>query len=182
MPEFITRLTCALQSMSWIDSLIVATLLLGATIGFFTGFVWQIIKLVSWIASFWVAAHFHIRFTQFLDSFIGIQLPPVASYVSILVVSLLAFHLIAQLAKLAVDAIKLKPGDRILGVFLGIAKSFLICGIITWSIQSYARDDSPTSVELQRSRLGPPASQIARLLWNTAADEISPAEDEDEGE
>lgn len=111
--------------MHWLDIIILVVLGLGAAMGFCSGLLWQVARVVSLALSLYVA----ILTNASVADWLGTQwkdLNPavnnVAAFIGVFVFVYLVLYLITRLIHKAIKASKLETLDRILGALLGAAK------------------------------------------------------------
>ena len=168
LPDFGT-ITEALGSLGPMDSVVIIVAVVAAGIGFCSGFVWQIIRVVSILAAFLVAARYH---GELADRFADIgpeQLRPVACYVILFVGGLLATYLIAFLVRKPIKALKPELSDRLVGAGLGLIKGVLLCGILALAIMRYPDGDSALRKQLDRSRLAGFSARCVQVLYRAVS-------------
>ncbi len=150
--------------MSWLDIILIFAVVAGAGLGYKSGLVWQVIRLLSWIVSFWAAGRFYVAFGGRVNAFTGINLPPLASYLIILISILLVFYLIAYICRSVVDAIHLKLFDRISGLFLGALKVCIIATVAVVFIHFRTEPDSFFNNAISGSALASRITDVAERL------------------
>lgn len=117
--------------MFWVDYLIIAIILLSAVISVVRGFVKEVLSLVAWVLSFWVALTYSNYFSVLLESYIAT--PSLRLFVAFtllfiitLVLAALVNHLIASL----VEKTGLSGTDRALGVLFGLLRGIAIVTLL----------------------------------------------------
>lgn len=113
-----------MAALDWVFvAILAASLLLGA----WRGLVYEVLSLVSWIAAFVLAQLFAPDVAAVLP--MG-QAPEVARYaaafVLVFIVVVFAGGLLAWLIKKAVEAVGLRPVDRVLGAGFGVLRGALL--------------------------------------------------------
>jgi uncharacterized membrane protein required for colicin V production len=147
-----------IATLHWLDAAIVLALVLGAALGARRGVLRQTFQLALYVVSFYAAAYLHGP----VDSFVRTHLKEVAdavprlqSFLAAFVVSYLTLFVITRLARRAVKAVVLKPSDpqntsaieavglkpidRLLGAGLGTLVASLIVGAVLMGLTSWAR-------------------------------------------
>ena len=111
--------------MYWLDIIILVVLGIGAAMGFCSGLLWQVARLVSLALSLYLAILANAGVTQWLEEQWK-DVNPVANrviaFIGVFVIVYLILYLITRLLHQAIKATKLETLDRILGALLGVAK------------------------------------------------------------
>jgi len=153
------------DTVNWIDAIVVLVAAISAGLGFWSGFIWQVIRVTSWLVAFWVAGQFHHPMAQHLGSFLGEPARLVLSFSLLLLGALLVLYLLAHLGRAYVNALHVEAGDRLLGGVLGAAKALLICGILALMLVQYLPAGTALHSLVDASPLASQSARGARLLW-----------------
>lgn len=111
--------------MHWLDIIILVLLAVGAAMGFWTGLLWQVARVVSLAFSIYLAILVNAPFADWLGEQWKDINPVVNRVVAFLLVFLgayLVLYWITHLIHRAIKATKLETLDRLLGALLGIVK------------------------------------------------------------
>jgi membrane protein required for colicin V production len=118
--------------MYWLDTIILILLGLGAGLGFWSGLLWQIARVLSLGLALYATILFNEPATKFLDEVVrGID-PRVAQGIAYVVVFLgvyLSLFLLTRLLHKMIKAAHLELFDRLLGGLLGAAKMGVVIAI-----------------------------------------------------
>src|SRR5262245_58368398 len=116
--------------MYWLDTAILAVLLLGAAFGALSGLLWQVARLVGFVITFYAAILPNDPAASFLKaSFMQDAEPWACRLVAYILVFLLIYLIILLLTFLlerALRASRLQTMNRVLGALLGAVKAGLI--------------------------------------------------------
>lgn len=123
--------------MHWLDIIILVFLGAGAAMGFYSGLLWQVARIVSLALSIYLAILANAGFADWL----GEQwqdVNPVAlrviAFIAVFLLVYLVLFWITRLLHKAIKATKLETVDRLLGALLGAAKMAAlvacICGVL----------------------------------------------------
>jgi membrane protein required for colicin V production len=116
--------------MHWLDTLLLVLLGLGALLGLWTGFLWQVARLLSLSLALTATVCLNEPTSQLLrDNLLAGAEPRVAQVVAYIAVFLLAYLLIFYVARLVHHGVRtsdLEWLDRVLGCVFGLAKFALI--------------------------------------------------------
>lgn len=90
--------------MIWVDYLIIGIILISSGISIVRGFIKEVLSLISWILSFWVALTFHSHLATLLVDYVSTpSIRLFAAFFTLFVVTLilgaLINHLISQLVE-----------------------------------------------------------------------------------
>jgi len=120
-----------LAALDWVLLAVVfASLLLGA----WRGLVYEVLSLLAWVAAFLVAQWFAAAAAALLP--MGEAAEPVryaAGFVLVFIATLFACSLVAWLAKKLIEAVGLRPVDRVLGAVFGVVRAgvlVLVLGVV----------------------------------------------------
>jgi uncharacterized membrane protein required for colicin V production len=111
--------------MYWLDIIILVVLGLGAAMGFCTGLLWQVARIVSLALSLYLAILGNAAVTVWLDEQwkdINPAVNRIIAFVGVFVLVYLILYLFTRLVYQAIKATKLETLDRMLGAILGAAK------------------------------------------------------------
>jgi len=113
--------------MNWFDLAIIGVVLIFAIIGLVRGFIKEVLSLVSWILSFWLAFTFSEPASYAFDPYIDAPvLRVVATFAALFVCSLLLLTIISFLIHKLLSVSGIKGTDRVLGGVFGGLKGLLI--------------------------------------------------------
>jgi membrane protein required for colicin V production len=113
--------------MATLDWVFAAILLLSMGVGLWRGLVFEVLSLAGWLASFVLAQWWAPAVAEWLP--LGQWSPPLryaAGFVVVLIGSLVVAALLARLARELIEAVGLRPIDRILGGAFGLLRGFVI--------------------------------------------------------
>ena len=115
------------MSLMPVDWVFLAVLLLSLVIGAWRGLVYEVVSVLGWAASFYAAQWFAPRLASVLP-FDSLSNPVrfAAALVLIFVAALFVFGMLAFAVKKLVEAIGLRPIDRILGALFGVARGVIL--------------------------------------------------------
>ncbi|MDP6107086.1 MAG: CvpA family protein [Candidatus Brocadiia bacterium] len=165
LPDLNT-ITGALGSFGPMDSVVVIVAVVGAVIGFCSGFVWQIIRVVSILAAFLVAARYHAGLADRFPDVGPEQLRPAACYLILFLGGLLATYLIAFLVRKPIKALEPELSDRVMGAGLGLVKGVLLCGILALAIVHFPAGDTALRRQLDRAPIARFSARCAQVLYS----------------
>lgn len=159
-----------LPSVSWetatfVDAAVILVALLSAGLGFWTGFVWQIIRLFTWIAAIWLAGLYNVMVAGWLGEMLTPEIRAFLGFLAVFLVVLVIGHLIGHLARSIIEALNVTFTDRILGAILGGAKGLLLCGALAVAILTYLPADSPVHEVTGASQLATYCAKLTALIW-----------------
>lgn len=113
--------------MHWLDTTLLTLLGIGATLGFFSGLLWQIARLAAWGLGLWATIRFHEPAADLVRQHIlrngDSRLVAGVAYVLVFLAVYVSLLLGAALGKRMLEASGFNWLDRLLGALLGAAKS-----------------------------------------------------------
>jgi membrane protein required for colicin V production len=121
-----------IAGFSWVDWALVAVLLVSMAIGMWRGLVYELLSLVGWVVAFVVAQMYGHHAAAWLPvGAAGSALRTTSAYAITFVVVLVAWTMLAKLARMLISATPLTVLDRALGVGFGLARGVLILLVVT---------------------------------------------------
>jgi membrane protein required for colicin V production len=109
------------------DGIVLGIVVLSCLLGFFRGFVAEIIALVSWILAFFVAQYFYGQFAPLLLPWLKLPLLAVmVAWILIFVVTLLVCRVIASILGMALSLSGVGIFNRFLGAAFGVVRATVI--------------------------------------------------------
>jgi len=113
--------------MAALDWVFVAVLLASMLIGAWRGLVFEVLSVLGWVVSFFVAQWFAADAAALLPmGGSGESLRYAAGFVVVFVASVFACGFLAWLAKKLVEAVGLRPADRTLGAVFGVLRGLVL--------------------------------------------------------
>ncbi len=148
--------------MNWIDILVLLVLAVSIGMGFWRGFIHEILSLVAWIAAFIIARIFAPDVAHWLEDFIESQaLILLLSWIVPFLSTFIVFNLLKILLISVISLAGLRPIDRVLGAAFGAVKGALLVTAAVLVIQLVlSRSGEPFKTD---SKLVPHFQVIA--LW-----------------
>jgi membrane protein required for colicin V production len=118
--------------IGWVDAALLGAVVLSALIGLFRGLTFELLSLAGWFAAWFAALWFGPDLAAYLPiGEPGSTLNRVAAFASVFVLVLLLWGLAARAIARLVRATPLKPLDRLLGAFFGVARGVLVLLALT---------------------------------------------------
>lgn len=116
--------------MTWLDFVIIALIALSAIFGVFRGFVREVLSLVTWVLSFWLASRYTGDAAVYLEAWIPypdarLVAAFVALFFAVLVVGMVISRLVVSLVRASGIS-----GDRSLGAVFGLLRGVVIVVIL----------------------------------------------------
>ena len=123
--------------VSLTDWILLGVLLISMLVGFWRGLVYEVLSLAGWVAAFilaqWLASDV-VDWLPFLKS-AAAPVQYAVSFVVVFVAALFAAGLLSWLIKKLVETVGLRPVDRALGGFFGIARGVVLLLALTVVLQ-----------------------------------------------
>jgi membrane protein required for colicin V production len=117
----------AVNSISTLDWLIIAVVIISTLLSLKRGFVKEVLSLLTWVIAFVVAIKFSDNMQALLmDQVQSDQIRYIVSFVSLFVASLIICALVSYLIGSLIQVTGLSSTDRVLGMVFGFAKGGLI--------------------------------------------------------
>ena len=155
------------QGMYWLDTLLLALLALGATLGFFSGFLWQIARLLTIGVSLVATVAFNDPVSLYCQEHLLREADPriaqAIAYVLVFLAVYLVLFLATRLLYKGIRASDLEIADRLLGGAFGAGKMALILGACCLAANNYPH--ATTRDLMAKSSLAPTfADGMERIL------------------
>ncbi|MDH5377956.1 MAG: CvpA family protein [Gammaproteobacteria bacterium] len=123
--------------MSFIDYTILAVLLISAAISLVRGFLREMLSLISWVATVWLAIHFSPDLMQFIRPYIESEMiSKIISFVALFVVLLIGFSLVSAFFNEMMKESGIGGTDKFLGIFFGLARGAAVMVAIVYFAES----------------------------------------------
>jgi membrane protein required for colicin V production len=107
-----------------LDWVVVALLAVSVLLGLWRGLVYEVLSVMNWIAAFVLAQWLAPRAAAWMPlSRAGESVQYAAGFVVVFIVALFAGGVLAWLTKKAVEAVGLRPVDRVLGGVFGLVRA-----------------------------------------------------------
>ncbi len=158
--------------LSVVDVVVLVALLLGAVLGFWTGFVWQIIRLASVVVSLWITWIYHPMVADAMGSGLSEPTRQFASAIAVFAGMLLLCYLVTYLFRDLVNALKPQLPDRVLGGVFGLCKTALLVGVIAFLVLRYAGEDNEVRRHVEASPAADAAAFCARTFLYLLPDSV----------
>ena len=113
--------------MNWLDLAIIVIVVLFAAIGIIRGFIKEVLSLLSWILSFWLAFTFADPTSYLLEPYINAPvLRLIAAFAALFIGTLLILTVLSILIHKLLAVSGIKGTDRALGGLFGVVKGLVI--------------------------------------------------------
>lgn len=160
--------------MYWLDVVILTVLGFATVWGLFTGFLWQVSRIVALVLGVYCSISFSGPTTQLLQQYILPDVSPAVvgliSYVAVFLLVCVALFLLTALLDKAVKKAHLQWLNRTLGAVLGLLKAGLLVGLILLGV-SYVPGSKGV---FEQSRLAVPLTESFRLALAALPDNYRP--------
>jgi len=151
--------------VSWPDVAVGGAVLLAAALGFWSGFVWQLIRIGSLVFAVWFSSYYHRAVAASLGDSLSESARHIASWVFLFAAALIMCHIAFLLLRPFIGRLKPRVSDRILGAVLGAAKGMLICGALVLAVLHYAPPGDSAREDIENSPAAKAAVFCARAFW-----------------
>src|SRR5471030_782934 len=119
--------------MHWLDIIILVVLGIGAAMGFCSGLLWQVARVVSLVLSLYLAIVTNTAGAEWLAlqwKDVNPAVNHIVAFIGVFLAVYLTLYLITRGLHKAIKATKLETLDRMLGALLGIAKMAAVVGCV----------------------------------------------------
>lgn len=119
--------------MIWVDYVLIAIIALSALFGLFRGIVREILSLVGWALSFWIALKYSHNLNSVFDGIIASDgLLYGVSFVTLLIISLIACAIVNYAISKFVNLSGIGFIDRGIGAVFGVFRGLLIATVLVF--------------------------------------------------
>ena len=135
--------------MNWLDIILILVLGIGGLLGLRSGLLWQVARIVIFIAAVYCCIQYHnIPAAWLKNNFSSLSEGTtwLAAYVITFLSVCLGGFLITFILEGFLRAANLKPIDRILGALFGILKAALLCGGVLLGVALYGPSDTKEAI------------------------------------
>lgn len=157
--------------MNWVDIVFIAVISLSVIISLFRGLIREVMSLLIWIGSFWVAYNFVDIGANSLTSWI--ELPSarhLIAFVALFIAALIVGGMINFIVTKLIKKTGLSGTDRFFGMFFGALRGVIAIVAITFFIQATPLSEDPW---WQQSKLAPHFSKISEWVRKNMPSEFS---------
>ena len=134
------------------DAVMIVVVLLGAVVGFWSGFVWQVIRLASVGVCIWVTCLYYPIVASVVGREFSEPVRMVGSATAVFAATLLVCYLLAYLFREVINALRPKLADRLLGAAFGAFKGLVIVALFGFLVLEHAGQDSAVRARVQESK------------------------------
>lgn len=121
-----------IAGFSWVDWALAAVLLLSVVVGMWRGLVYEVLSLIGWVVAFVVAQAYGAAVSAWLPfGAPGSMTRLAAAFALTFFGALVAWTLLAKLARLLISATPLSVLDRALGAGFGLVRGLVVLLAVT---------------------------------------------------
>lgn len=148
--------------MHWLDTVILAVLAFGALAGAFTGFLWQLSRIVTLILAIYCTVIFHDSATPLVKRLLLPDapelIPSLTAYGLVFVLVCAVMFTVTFVLHKVIEQVELQWFNRLLGALFGVAKAALVLGVVLFGLSGY---DSSNAV-ISQSKVAKPMVESVR--------------------
>ncbi|MHC5035234.1 MAG: CvpA family protein [Planctomycetota bacterium] len=127
--------------LSAADLALILLLLAGVVIGFWSGFVWQLVCILALVVTTWFTLAYHPVVAGLFGTKLSEPVRLMISAAAVFVGGLLVCYLLGFLIRDMVNAMKPRMADRVLGAAFGLFNAALLIGALAFVVLQYADKD-----------------------------------------
>lgn len=157
--------------MNWLDFVFFGIIGLSVIISLFRGLIKEVLSLLIWAGSFWVAYHFVDVGADALSTYI--ELPSarhLIAFVALFLAALIIGGMINFIVGKLIKSSGLSGTDRFFGMFFGALRGLIAVVAISFFVQATPLSDDPW---WQESQLAPQFSKISEWVRQKMPDNFS---------
>ena len=157
--------------MNWLDFVFIGILGLSIIISLFRGLIKEVLSLIIWAGSFWVAYHFVDSGADFLSPYIEVpSARHLIAFVGIFITALIIGGMINWLVGKLIKKTGLSASDRFFGMFFGALRGLILVVAITFFVRATPLSEDPW---WQESQLAPHFSKVSEWVRQNMPDEFA---------
>lgn len=157
--------------MNWLDFVFIGILSLSVIISLFRGLIREVMSLLIWAGSFWVAYHFVDTGADALTNYVDL---PSARHLIAFVALFLAALIIGGMINFIVGKLITKTGlsgtDRFFGMFFGLLRGLVAVVAITFFVNATPLSEDPW---WQESQMAPHFVKVSEWVRQNMPEEFS---------
>jgi membrane protein required for colicin V production len=150
--------------LTTVDLIVIALVLVSMAVGFWTGFVWQFVRIAGLVASVWVSWLYHPVVAQYLGTEMPEALRMVIGAAAVFIAALLVCYLLAFLFRDLINTLKPEMPDRILGAVFGMFKGVMLVGFIAFVVIRFLGPENPVRERVEGSKGAVAAATCVRAF------------------
>ncbi|PCI20516.1 MAG: colicin V production CvpA [Piscirickettsiaceae bacterium] len=121
----------SLDSLIWVDFVIIGIIALSAIIGLFRGLVKEAFSLGTWLVSIWVAINYSQAFSIYFNDYIDVPSVRIAvAFICLLLLTLILGGMLSYLLSQIVDKTGLTGTDRFAGFLFGVGRGVVVMSVL----------------------------------------------------
>ncbi len=148
--------------MNWIDIGFFVLTIGGFFLGFVSGLLYQIGRIVSVIGAVYSAIYLHLPVTRLLKPHVDDNIAGPASYMLLFIVTYIAMMLLLSMLDRVLREADVKKYDRTLGGIFGMLKGALIAGVLLLGLALYP--NQAIREDIRSSLTGTPLLNVTRKI------------------
>lgn len=130
--------------MTWLDYTMIAVLAVSTLVSLVRGIAKEMLSLAAWAVSFGVAWYYANGVAKLFSAYLHVAwLRYVASFLIILVATLLLASMISRFIGMVVKTSGMELGDRLWGMVFGLARGVVVVSLLTVVISAMPVRDEP---------------------------------------
>ena len=117
--------------MNWIDYIIIISIALSIITGFFRGFAKELMAIIIWCISLWLAINYWNKLADYLQPYLHDQTARmVVSFIAIILIVFILGGFVNLLLNLILNRSGLTNTDRVLGMGFGLLRGVFIVSLV----------------------------------------------------
>lgn len=157
--------------MSWLDFVFIGILGISVIISLFRGLVKEVLSLLIWAGSFWLAYHFVNIGADALTNYVDLpSARHLIAFVGLFLVALIVGGMINFIVGKLIKKTGLSGSDRFFGMFFGLLRGLVAVVAITFFVNATPLSEDPW---WQESKLAPHFVKISEWVRSNMPAELS---------
>ena len=153
-------------TLTAVDCVVLGLVLLSMAFGFWTGFVWQFVRIAGLVLSVWVSWLYYPTVSKYLGAAMPDSVRNVVAAAAIFVAVIVVCYLVSFLFHGVIDALKPEMPDRLLGAVFGLIKGVMFAGFLAFMLIRFLPAGSEARARVEGSKGAMAAATCVRAVLN----------------
>jgi membrane protein required for colicin V production len=151
-------------TVTMLDLIIIVFVLLSMAVGFWTGLVWQFVRIAGLVGSIWVSWLYYPAIADYLGDSVPLEIRQVLAAAVAFAGALTLCYLLAYLFRGLINALRPQMPDRVLGAVFGMFRGVLVVGFVALLAIRFLAPENPVRETVQGSRGAVAAATCVRTF------------------
>jgi len=153
-------------TLTAVDCVVLGLVLLSMALGFWTGFVWQFVRIAQLVISVWVSWLYYPTVAKYLGASVPDAVRNVVAAAAIFVAVMVICYLVSFFFHGVIDALKPEMPDRLLGAVFGLIKGVMFAGFLAFMLIRFLPVGSEARTRVEGSKGAMAAATCVQAVLN----------------